>query len=61
MQLQNMLIICLYKNIQRSKFHDLTYALGSEFVEGMKKVNEMKWKNDENFEFVPFRLRKLLT
>ena len=38
-QPQNMLKICLTKNIQKSKFHNLTYSWGRELVEGIEIKN----------------------
>ena len=49
-QPQNMLKVCLSKNIQKSKFHDLTYAEGSKLVKGFKMKKMLK--------FVPSRLLK---
>ena len=49
----NMFEICLSKNIQKSKFHDLTHVLGRELAEGIKMKKILK--------FVPSRLLKLLT
>ena len=47
-----MLKICLSNNIQKSKFYDLTQALGEEVD---------RWhKNEEILKFVPSRLLNLL-
>ena len=42
-----MLTICLSKNIEKTKFHDLTMPGGNELEEG---INE----NEENFEICTF-------
>ena len=50
-QPQNMLKICLSKNIQKSKFHGLTYAWGEWVVKG--------YQNEENFEICTFYIAKI--
>ena len=46
-----MLKICLSKNIQKSKFHDLTYAWG-EWV-------GKEYQNENNFEIFTFYIVKI--
>ena len=41
-----MLEICLSKNIQKSKFHDLTHAKGDRIDRG--------YQDEENFEICAF-------
>ena len=42
----NMLKICLSKNTQKSKFHDLTHAL--------RESVGIEYQNEENFEICTF-------
>ena len=42
----NMLNICLSKNVQKSKFHDLTHVLGETVGRG--------YQNEEKFEICTF-------
>ena len=46
-----MLKICLSKNIQKSKFNDMTHSWGRELVEG--------FKNEENFEICIAKIANL--
>ena len=52
-QSQNMFEICLSKNIQKSKFHDLTFALD----DGASK----EYQNKVILNFLPSRLLKSVT
>ena len=46
-----MLKICLSKNIQKSKFHNLTYAWGM--------WDGKAYQNEENFEIFTFYIAKI--
>ena len=46
-----MLKICLAKNIQKSKFHDLSYAWGNRAGRG--------YQNEESFEIFTFYIAKI--
>ena len=51
-ELQNMLKICLSKNIQNNKFYNLTHAL--------EERNGLEYHNEEIFELVPSSPSQLL-